>query len=89
MTPRFFPVFGIGIIFCIILLVSVIVVVKLIICWKIVSKAGYNGALSLLVLVPLVNLIMFIVFALAEWPIEKELKQLKSQPGQLPSQPMQ
>ena len=39
--------------------------------WKIVSKAGYNGAWSLLIFVPLVNLIMMYVFAFSEWPVEK------------------
>jgi len=38
--------------------------------WRIVSKAGYNGWLSLLMLVPLVNIVMLFVFAFSEWPIE-------------------
>ena len=36
--------------------------------WKIFAKAGYNGALSLLMLIPLVNLAVIIWFALADWP---------------------
>jgi hypothetical protein len=39
--------------------------------WKIFSKAGYSGALSLLMIVPLVNLIVFIWFAFAQWPVLK------------------
>ena len=39
--------------------------------WKIVSKAGYNGAWSLLIFVPLVNIIMMYVFAFNQWPTEK------------------
>ncbi|GGA24781.1 hypothetical protein [Dyella nitratireducens] len=39
--------------------------------WKIVSKAGYNGAWSLLIFVPLVNLIMMYVFAFSQWPMER------------------
>ena len=40
---------------------------------KIWSKAGFNGAWSLLMLVPLVNLIAFLYLAFAEWPIHKRL----------------
>ncbi|MEZ5999256.1 hypothetical protein [Hyphomonas sp.] len=41
--------------------------------WKIWSKAGFNGAWSLLMLVPLVNLIAFLYLAFAEWPIHKRI----------------
>lgn len=36
--------------------------------WRIVSKAGYKGAWSLLLLVPVVNYVMFLVFAFSKWP---------------------
>ncbi len=39
--------------------------------WRIVSKAGYSGALSFLLLIPLVNIILLWVFAFVKWPIEK------------------
>lgn len=41
--------------------------------WKIWSKAGFNGAWSLLMLIPLVNLGAFIYLAFAEWPIHKRI----------------
>jgi hypothetical protein len=41
---------------------------------KIISKAGYSGWFVLLGLIPLVNLVMFFVFAFSEWPIQKELR---------------
>ncbi|MBI1756471.1 MAG: hypothetical protein HYR64_05130 [Fimbriimonas ginsengisoli] len=40
--------------------------------WKIFSKAGFNGALSLLFLVPCANLVILIWFAFSEWPIERQ-----------------
>lgn len=43
--------------------------------WKIFSKAGFPGALSLLMLVPLVNLIMIFVLAFAEWPALREKRE--------------
>jgi hypothetical protein len=39
--------------------------------WRIVSKAGFHGALSLLLLVPLVNIVMLWVFAFVPWPVEQ------------------
>ncbi len=38
--------------------------------WRIVSKAGYAGAWSLLVLVPGLNILMLWVFAFSRWPTE-------------------
>jgi hypothetical protein len=39
--------------------------------WRIVSKAGYPGALSLLAWVPLLNIVFLWVFALSSWPAQK------------------
>jgi len=36
-------------------------------------KAGYSWALGLLMLVPLVNIVMFVLLALGRWPIEDKL----------------
>jgi uncharacterized membrane protein YhaH (DUF805 family) len=36
---------------------------------KTLQKAGYSGWWSLIVLVPLVNIIMFYVFAFSDWPV--------------------
>ena len=42
--------------------------------WRIVRKAGYPGALSLLTFIPIVNIIMFWVFAFVKWPVEQNEK---------------
>lgn len=39
--------------------------------WRIVSKAGFSGAWSLLTFVPLINVVMLWVFAFARWPRER------------------
>ena len=48
--------------------------------WRIASKAGYNGALSLLLLIPFFNFFIFFIFGLimafSEWPVERRLKAL-------------
>lgn len=46
--------------------------------WNIFDKAGFSGALALLMLVPLVNLGMFLFFAFAEWPVRRELASTRS-----------
>ena len=41
--------------------------------WKIWSKAGFNGAWSLLMIVPIVGFIAFIYFTFSDWPVHKRL----------------
>jgi ABC-type uncharacterized transport system YnjBCD permease subunit len=45
--------------------------------WKIAAKAGYNPALSLLMIVPLANFIILAIFAFGRWPIEDRLAALE------------
>lgn len=52
-------------------------VIKILLICKIFSKAGYNWALGLLMLVPIANIIMAFYLAFADWPVLKELRQLK------------
>ncbi len=46
-----------------------IVVLYVVPMWKIARKAGYAGSLSLLMLVPGLNIVLLWLFALADWPI--------------------
>lgn len=45
--------------------------------WRVAEKCGYNGAYSLLMLIPLVNIIVQLVWVFSEWPIETELRRLR------------
>lgn len=56
----------------------------IIIYWRIFAKAGYSGARSLLLFIPIVNLIIVIMFAFSEWPIQRELNQLRQMSGGRP-----
>jgi hypothetical protein len=49
--------------------------------WKIYSKTGQAGAMALLQLVPLVNIVMLYVLAFSEWPIEREMRTAKEAQG--------
>jgi hypothetical protein len=39
--------------------------------WKIFGKAGFAPALSILMLIPFINLVMIFYLAFAEWPVFK------------------
>ena len=45
--------------------------------WRIFSRAGYSGAMGLLMLIPLVNFAALIKLAFSEWPIHKELRRCR------------
>jgi ethanolamine transporter EutH len=55
------------------------IVFAVLIYWRIFSKAGYSGALSLLMFVPIANLVMLCILAFGEWPIYRELNMLRQQ----------
>jgi len=58
---------------------SIVTVIKVLLACKIFSKAGYCWALGLLILVPIGDIIMAFYLAFADWPVLKELRQLKQQ----------
>ena len=80
--PEVRPVFAIVFAFLVAFVVLVVVAIKLLICCKIFSKAGYSWALGLLMLIPIVNIIMAFFIAFADWPVQKELRRLKQQQSQ-------
>ena len=47
--------------------------------WRIAGKTGYPSALGLLMLVPLANVVLLVVLAFTEWPIEAELRRLRGE----------
>jgi hypothetical protein len=45
--------------------------------WRIFTRAGFQGALAILMLVPPLALAMFAFFAFAPWPSRRELSALR------------
>jgi hypothetical protein len=46
-----------------------------IVAWvKVITKAGYSGWWFLISLVPVVNFVMFLVFAFSKWPVQVRLE---------------
>jgi hypothetical protein len=57
----------------VLLLIYLVVIVLAIVGWyKILAKAGYSGWLALLALIPVVNFILFLVFAFSDWPHQRQ-----------------
>ncbi|MBC5801565.1 MAG: hypothetical protein GIX03_00815 [Candidatus Eremiobacteraeota bacterium] len=50
-----------------------LIILALVVNWRIAAKAGYAGALSLLMLIPVVNFVVLLIFAFSKWPIEEQL----------------
>src|SRR5437762_9945029 len=72
-----------GVMTLIMLLIGLSVIVfSVVIYWKIFSKAGYSGAMGLLMFVPIANLIVLCVLAFAEWPVLREVNQLRQMRNQ-------
>jgi hypothetical protein len=42
--------------------------------WRICSRAGFPGALGLLIMVPILNLVLLYILAFAEWPALRSQK---------------
>lgn len=45
--------------------------------WMVFAKAGFPGWYSLSLIVPFLNIIVLYILAFAEWPIHRELNQMK------------
>ncbi len=45
---------------------------------RIIQKAGYSGWWVLVGLVPILNVVMFLVFAFSRWPVLRERDALRS-----------
>lgn len=48
--------------------VPIVILLNVLPFWKICTKAGFSGALSLLILVPVANIVFLFYIAFAEWP---------------------
>jgi len=70
----------------------IFVVVAIVAAVKILPKAGYSPWYALLLLIPLVGFVMILVFAFADWPVDKELRHYRQggggpRPGGYPEPP--
>ena len=62
-----------GLVFLMIIPMMIVgVLITVIPFWKICTKAGFPGALSLLMMVPIANLILPFYIAFADWPVLRQ-----------------
>lgn len=45
--------------------------------WRIISRTGHSGWLSLLMFIPVANIVVLLILAFGEWPIYRELEDLR------------
>ena len=78
------PIFLLTVIGLAIFMGLVITLIQVLIYCKLFGKAGYHWALGLLILVPLANVILPLFLAFADWPVCRELRELRQQYGRMP-----
>lgn len=61
----------ISVILCVVLVFALIALIPY---WVIFGKAGFSRWLSLLMVLPLINIIMLYIFAFSEWPSLRQSK---------------
>jgi uncharacterized membrane protein len=72
-----FPGMGLGLSLLSCVVSLIVLVIAAWIWWRILAKTGYGGPLGLLMLVPIANLVLLLVLAFGEWPVEKEIHRLQ------------
>ena len=66
---------------CIMIVGLGLIVLGIFVWGNIFSKAGYSFWFTLLMLVPLANVIWLIIFAFSYWPVQRELDAYRAQYG--------
>jgi len=67
----------------IVFVLVIVTVIKLFSFCRIFSKAGYSWAFGLLMLLPMAEIVIPLVLALIDWPVRRELRQLRQRQGGL------
>ena len=65
------------------LLGLVVAIIFLVAYIQIIRRAGYSGWWVLVWFVPLLNVVMLLIFAYKEWPIQRELRELRGWANQI------
>jgi hypothetical protein len=60
--------YGVAEVVLIVLVIAILSVVKVIPCWRILARAGFTPWLSILIILPLLDLILLYYVGFADWP---------------------
>jgi len=63
-----------GFLACYFFFILAIVAFMIWVWWKILTKAGYSGALAFLNLIPLGTFVLMMILAFGEWPVLRQLR---------------
>jgi hypothetical protein len=74
-----------GFVFCYVLFILLLVAAMVFIYYKIFQKTGNSGWMGLLMLVPIVNIGMFLYLAFSDWPVARENRDLRARLGYPPT----
>ena len=76
-------IFAVVMMLVVLVMVAAVTIFMVFLWWRVFSKAGYSGALGLLMLVPVGNLIMLCILAFSQWPVLKSsnLPEQQEQPS--------
>jgi len=85
MSGEFAPIFVVILTAFVVLFAVLVTAVLLVAYCKITAKAGYHWALGILMIVPFGNIILPLCLAFADWPVHRELRQLKQRCGGMPA----
>ena len=80
------PVFVIVLVSVILLMIVLANLVSILFFCKVFAKAGYHWAFGLLTVVPIANLLLPFFLAFADWPAQRELRDLRQRLGIVPGQ---
>ena len=78
-VPEMAATWGAMMILVVVFAVLVATALQILIFCMIFHKAGYSWAMGLLMLVPIANIIMPFILAFGDWPVRRELQQLRQQ----------
>jgi len=80
---QFNAVFGVLLFSVIAIFVLLTVILQIFLWWRVFSKAGYSGAMGLIILVPFGILIMLCILAFSNWPVLRVAAERESNCDQL------
>lgn len=78
------PLFVLGVILVILFVAIPILIIKIVAWWKICTKAGLSGWLSLIMLIPGSGLFLPLIVAFVDWPALRTLATAQQQPPATP-----
>jgi hypothetical protein len=69
---------GVGVILLLVAFYVALIAFSIYIYVRIIHKAGYSGWWVLTMFVPVVNLVVIVMFAFAEWPVERRVREAET-----------